>query len=69
MAVELQTSTHLLPGEYVLVEVILYLFIGNVYTQLFKRILVKVLKSEYIQDAYREILIPATRSNTGIMQP
>lgn len=45
------SSTHLLPCKHILVKVKLELFIGNVDAELFKRIILAVLKAENIEHA------------------
>lgn len=37
------------PGEHVLIEVVLDLFVGYVYAKLFERVVGKVLEAEYVQ--------------------
>ena len=40
---------YLLPGKDMLVEVVLDLFISDVDAQLFKRVVIKILKPKYVQ--------------------
>jgi len=49
-------SPYLFPGKHVLVEVILDLFIRDVYTQLFKWVAIKVLKAKYVEDSNSQAL-------------
>lgn len=54
---QLHMYTHKLPGKYVLVEIILYLFICNVYTQLLKWVCLEILKPKNVQQAHWKIFI------------
>lgn len=54
---ESDVKHYLLPGENVLVEVKLDLFVGNVDAQLLEGVLLKVLKAKNIQDANVQALI------------
>lgn len=47
-----QMIIYLLKSKYMLVKVELDLFVGNVYTQLLKGVLFKVLKAEDIENAH-----------------
>lgn len=48
---------YLLPGEYVLVEVELDLFVGDVDAELLKRVPLEVLKAKDVQDANVQALV------------
>lgn len=48
---------YLFPSEYVLVEVKLDLLIGDVDAELLERVLLEVLKTEYVQDANVQALV------------
>ena len=50
-------GTHLLPGEYVLVEVKLDLLVGDVDAELLERVLLEVLETEDVQDADVQALV------------
>jgi len=52
--------TYLFPGKDVLIEVELNLFIGNVDTELFKRILLEILKAKDIKNSNVQTLIAST---------
>ena len=43
--------TYLLHGEYLMIEVTLQLLVGKVDTELLKTVLLKILKTEDVQDA------------------
>ena len=49
-------DSHLFPSKYVLIEVILDLFVRDVYAQLLKRVLLKILKAEYVKNSDSEAL-------------
>lgn len=53
-------STHLFPGEHVLVEIKLNLFICNVNAQLLKGIFFEIFKAKYIQNANAQFITIAT---------
>lgn len=56
-------KTYQLPRENLLVEVELNLFVGDVYTQLFKRIPFKIFKTKYVQDSNSVIIITGKENN------
>lgn len=51
------STFYLFPSKYVLVEVKLDLFVGNVDAELLERVLLEVLKTEYVQDADVQALV------------
>ena len=55
-------KTHQLPRENLLVEVELDLFVGDVYTKLFKRIPFEILKAKYVQNP-NSVIIVAVKQN------
>lgn len=56
-------KTHQLPRENLLVKVELNLFVGDVYTQLFKRIPFEIFKTKYVQDSDSVVIISAKQNN------
>ena len=52
-----------------LVEVILYLFIGNVDAELLKRVPFKVLETKYVQDSDGEHVISGKRHIIYLVRP
>lgn len=57
MDVGVGSTFYLFPSKYVLVEVKLDLFVGNVDAELLERVLLEVLKTEYVQDADVQALV------------
>lgn len=57
-------ETYQFPRENLLVEVELDLFVGDVYTKLFKRIPFEILKAKNVQNPNPVIIIPA-KQNIG----
>lgn len=53
-------NTYLFPGKNMLIEVELNLFIGNVDTELFKRIFFEILKAKDIKNSNVQTIIVST---------
>lgn len=59
---EKKRKTYQFPRENLLVEVELDLFVGDIYTKLFKRIPFEILKAKYVQDP-NSVIIFAAKQN------
>lgn len=60
-------KTYQLPRKNLLVEVELDLFVGDVYTKLFKRIPFEILKAKYVQNPNSVIIVAVKRNKDNCL--